>query len=45
MYDVTFDNSGATVRLSGFDMVQNGLRVRLGSALTSELILYKEAEA
>lgn len=41
-YLVTFDNSGAKVRLSGFELAQNGLRVRLGSALTSELVLYAE---
>ncbi len=39
-YRVTFDNSGAQTLVSGFALVQNGLRVRLGSALTSELILY-----
>ena len=41
-YLVTFDNSGAKVRLSGFELSQNGLRIRLGSALTSELVLYSE---
>ena len=41
-YLVTFDNSGAKVRLSGFELAQNGLRIRLGSALTSELVLYSE---
>ncbi len=41
-YLITLDNSGAKIRLSGFALTQNGLRVRLGSALTSELVLYEE---
>ena len=40
-YDVTFDNSGATVRMSGYAMVNDGLRVRIGQNLSSELIIYK----
>ena len=41
-YQVTFDNDGSTVILSGFDMVRQGFRVRLEGPLTSELILYQE---
>ncbi len=40
-YEVTFDNSGAKVTLSGYDMCQNGIRVALDGSLTSELIIYK----
>lgn len=43
-YDVTFDNTRTTVRLSGLEMVRDGVPVRLSGALTSELILYKTAE-
>ena len=42
-YDVTFDNTGATVRMTGVELLQRGLRVRIASALESELILYREA--
>lgn len=38
-YRVTFDNSSNTVRISGYDLIRNGLRVRLDGALQSELIL------
>ncbi len=40
-YEITFDNSGATALISGAELINRGLRVRLGSALTSELILYR----
>ncbi|MBQ8508680.1 MAG: alpha-galactosidase [Clostridia bacterium] len=42
-YEVTFDNSGATAKISGYDMANNGLRVRIGQNLSSELIIYKKA--
>jgi alpha-galactosidase len=42
-YDVTFDNSSQTVRVSGLELTRSGLAVRLDSALTSELILYRSA--
>jgi hypothetical protein len=38
-YSVTFDNSGACAVVSGFELTQRGLIVRLGGSLTSELIL------
>jgi alpha-galactosidase len=40
-YDVTFDNSGAVVRMSGYQMVTDGVRVRIGQNLASELVIYK----
>ncbi len=40
-YDVTFDNSGAKVEISGFEMINNGLKIRLPGTLTSELIIYE----
>jgi alpha-galactosidase len=43
-YAVTFDNSGATVHVSGYELVHEGIRVRLDGALTSELILYAAVE-
>ncbi len=38
-YNVTFDNTRAVAQVSGYELVNNGLRVRLEGALTSELIL------
>ena len=43
-YSVTFDNSGTTVRLSGYAMAQEGIRIRLEGSLTSELVLYAAVE-
>jgi alpha-galactosidase len=43
-YDVTFDNTGEAVRISGVELANSGLHIRLDAALTSELILYKAAE-
>ena len=40
-YLVTFDNSGAKCVVSGYDLAQRGLRVRLDGALVSELITYQ----
>lgn len=40
-YEVRFDHSGERVLLSGQEILQNGLRVTLSSALTNELILYR----
>jgi len=42
-YQVTFDNSGSRVLLSGYEMLQNGIRVNLPTSLASELIIYQEA--
>ena len=40
-YAVTFDNCGATVELSGAEMMQRGLRATLSGSLSSELIVYE----
>ena len=40
-YEVTFDNSQTTATVSGFALVNEGLRVRLPASLTSELIIYR----
>ena len=40
-YAVTLDNFGSEAVFTGAELIQNGLRVRLGGALTSELILYR----
>ncbi len=42
LYEVTFDNSRASAKLSGFEMINNGLRVRITNNLSSELILIKK---
>ncbi|MBE5732220.1 MAG: hypothetical protein E7353_04200 [Clostridiales bacterium] len=41
-YEVTFDNSGATVKLSGYEMANNGIKVNVPTQLSSELIIYKK---
>jgi hypothetical protein len=41
-YEVTLDNSRATAKLSGYEILNNGIRVNLPCALSSELILYKK---
>ena len=41
-YRVTFDNSGATATVSGYSLLNEGLRVRLDGALQSELILLED---
>ena len=40
LYEVTFDNSGETVTLSGYEM-QKGIRVEIGSNMETELIIYR----
>ena len=40
-YEVTFDNCGASVEMSGAEMMQRGLRVALSGSLSSELIIYE----
>jgi alpha-galactosidase len=40
-YTVTLDNSGASYTVSGSDLMQNGIRVTLPTALSSELIIYE----
>jgi alpha-galactosidase len=40
-YRVTFQNSGATVELSGFELMRDGIPVRLESSETSEMMLFE----
>ena len=41
-YELLLDNSGAKTTVSGYALQNDGIRIRLGSALTSELLVYKE---
>ena len=43
-YEVTFDNSLSTSRIPGFTLINDGIRIRLPSSLTSELLLYSAVE-
>ena len=40
-YEVTFDNARRTCKVSGYALVNEGIRIWLEGALTSELVLYK----
>jgi alpha-galactosidase len=40
-YEVTFDNSGQTVVVDGLTLTQQGIKVRLEGALTSELLVFR----
>ena len=40
-YKVTFDNTGSSVRMKGIDLIQQGLSIRIGEALRSELLLFQ----
>ena len=40
-YEVTLKNSGAVLKISGFELANTGINITLESAHTSELILYK----
>jgi alpha-galactosidase len=40
-YDVTFSNSGQTIEMPGFQLLQNGIPVRLEGNLTSELLIFR----
>jgi alpha-galactosidase len=42
-YDVTLDNSGETLRLSGRELSTAGLPIRLDGSMISELVLYRAA--
>ena len=41
-YAVTLDNSGETFEVSGRQLVTYGISIRIPSALSSELVIYKE---
>ena len=40
-YRVTFDNSGESVKRSGFELSQIGLRANIRQVLSSELLLFE----
>ena len=40
-YDVTFSNTGQTIEIPGFQLLQNGIPVRLEGNLTSELLIFR----
>jgi hypothetical protein len=40
-YKVTFDNTGTSVRVSGFELERDGINVRIGGHLRSELLLFE----
>ena len=40
-YDVTFSNTGQTVEIPGFQLLQNGIPVRVEGNLTSELLIFR----
>ncbi len=40
-YRVTFDNRGESVMVDGFTLVEQGLLVRLETALTSDLLIFE----
>ena len=40
-YKVTFDNTESSVRLSGFELQRDGINVRIGQPLRSELLLFE----
>ena len=41
-YKVTLDNTGESFEVSGFALMNDGLRLRIPSALMSELVLFEE---
>lgn len=40
-YEVTFDNLGSKVKLSGLELMREGIPVRLEALTSSELLLFK----
>lgn len=40
-YRVTLDNSGASFTVSGYELMNNGLKIKIPSSLSSELILFE----
>ncbi len=43
-YNVTFDNTGNTCVVDGYKLMHEGVRISIGSALTSELLLIEAAD-
>jgi alpha-galactosidase len=42
-YRITFENRGETVELSGFQVMTEGIPVRLETSGTSEMLLFESA--
>ena len=42
-YQVTFDNTRQSCKMSGYALMQNGIKIRLEGALTSELLIFNSA--
>lgn len=40
-YKITLDNSGAEFTVSGYELMTNGVKIKIPSALSSELILFE----
>lgn len=40
-YEITYDNTGAKAVITGFELINGGLRLRIAQALSSELIIVK----
>ncbi len=40
-YKITLDNSGASFTVSGYELMTNGLKIKMTSSLSSELILFE----
>ncbi len=43
-FTVTYDNSGSTFSMTGAELLQNGLRIRLHGSIVSELVLLQATE-
>jgi hypothetical protein len=43
-YRITLDNTQTTFEMPGCDLHQNGIRISIPAALTSELILFENVE-
>jgi hypothetical protein len=43
-YRVTWDNSGQSCEVDGFTLMNQGVTIELGGALTSELLLFAAVE-
>ena len=41
-YVLTFDNSGYSITVTGYDMMNNGVNIRLSGSMTSELLIYEK---
>ena len=42
LYKIAWDNKNVSAEVDGYRLAQEGIRIRLGAALTSELILYEK---